>query len=80
MVCLPGPDTEQHFDVAARMIDAVCGDYERAVSGRSHARSPRFFPGAAGGETRDKRGAPGKYGATVDELSVILAVHVCLIT
>jgi hypothetical protein len=26
MFCLPGSDTEQHFDVAAQMIDAVCGD------------------------------------------------------
>jgi hypothetical protein len=26
MFCLLGSDTEQHFDGAARMIDAVCGD------------------------------------------------------
>jgi hypothetical protein len=26
MFCLLGSDTEQHFDVAAQMIDAVCGD------------------------------------------------------
>jgi hypothetical protein len=37
--------------------------------------SPSFFPGAAGDEKRRKCGAPGKQGATVDFLSVILAVH-----
>jgi len=26
MFCLLGSDSEQHFDVAAQMIDAVCGD------------------------------------------------------
>jgi hypothetical protein len=26
MFCLLGSDTEQHFDVAAQLIDAVCGD------------------------------------------------------
>jgi hypothetical protein len=39
MFCLLGSDTEQHFDVAAQMIDAVCGDLRRAYSPSSAVES-----------------------------------------
>jgi hypothetical protein len=54
---------EARFDVtfqsSAKLFETVGGE------------SPRFFPGAAGGKKRRKRGAPGKQGATVDLVSVI---------
>ena len=54
------------FQSSAKLLQTVGGE------------SPRFFPGAACDEKRRKCGAPGKQRATVDLLSVILAVH-CLL-